>query len=146
MKIRTGFVSNSSACSFVIKRPDVSDEKIERIKQYADCGALEKCREKSTRCPGCRDDFWEYNDQGWRIEVTKESVSCDTSIANFDLYSYITRVLEINPRDISVSWDEGISVLDYHSDRSFEEVRKEQEERMKKSAEIMAKLREDKKK
>jgi hypothetical protein len=67
-------------------------------------------------------------------------------MANFDLYSYITRVLEINPRDISVSWDEGISVLDYHSDRPFGDVRKEQEERIKKSTEIMAKLKKDKKK
>ena len=128
MKIRTGFVSNSSTCSFVIKRSALSDEKLERIRQYVDCGLLEKCGKKSTRCPGCRDDFWEYNDQGWEIKVTKKSVSCDTSMANFDLYSYITRVLEINPRDISVSWDEGINLGEYHSDRSFEEVKKDHEE------------------
>jgi hypothetical protein len=38
MKMRTGFISNSSSCSFIINRHSVSDEKIEQIKQYVHCG------------------------------------------------------------------------------------------------------------
>jgi hypothetical protein len=99
----------------------VPDEKIEQIKQYVDCGTLEKCRESSTRCLGCRDDFWEDNDQGWEIEINDESISCDTIVANFDLYSYVTRVLEINPRDIIVEDDHGIDLVDYNTHSIFHE-------------------------
>jgi hypothetical protein len=141
MKIRTGFISNSSSCSFIINRHSVSNEKIEQIKQYVDCGNLEKCRESSTRCIGCRDDFWEYNDQCWGIETTNETISCETSMANFDLYSYITRVLEINPRDIMVQEDEGINISDYHSTSTFEEAKKYRDEQSNRMREFMAKLK-----
>jgi hypothetical protein len=140
MKVRTGFISNSSSCSFIINRQVVSEEKIEQIKQYVNCGDLEKCRTRSTRCIGCRDDFWEHNDQCWGIEITDETISCETSMANFDLYSYITRVLEINPRDIMVQEDEGINLWDYHSDSTFEEAKKRRDEQSKRMREFMAKF------
>ncbi|GHU17134.1 hypothetical protein FACS1894163_07660 [Spirochaetia bacterium] len=141
MKFRTGFVSNSSSCSFIIDRHTISDEKIEGIKQYVNCGNLEKCREPATRCIGCRDDFWEHNDQGWEIEINDKTISCDTIIANFDLYSYIVRVLEINPRDINVDDDQGINVCDYHSDITFEEAKKRRDEESDRMREFMAKLK-----
>ncbi|GHV75062.1 hypothetical protein AGMMS49940_23640 [Spirochaetia bacterium] len=144
MKFRTGFISNSSSCSFIIERHIISDEKIEQIKQYVHCVNLEKCRTRATRCIGCRDDFWEQNDQGWRIEIDDKTISCDTSMANFDLYSYIVRVLEINPRDISVDDDQGIDLCDYHTDLTFEEVEKQREERERRSREFMAKLKREK--
>jgi hypothetical protein len=140
MKVRTGFISNSSSCSFIINRSAVSDEKLEQIKQYVHCGTREKCRESATRCIGCRDDFWEYNDQCWGITVTDEAIACETSMANFDLYSYITRVLDINPRDISVDDEQGINVCDYHARGTFEEAAKRREERERSMRECMARL------
>jgi hypothetical protein len=141
MKVRTGFVSNSSSCSFIIDRHTISDEKIEGIKQYVHCGNLEKCKESTTRCIGCRDDFWEYNDQCWGIDVSDETISCETSMANFDLYSYIVRVLEINPRDIIVDDDQGINVCDYHAHSTFEEAKKRRDEELDRMREFMAKLK-----
>jgi hypothetical protein len=46
-------------------------------------------------------------------------VSCDTILATFDLYSYVTRVLEINPRDIIVEEDHGVDLVDYCSEKYF---------------------------
>ncbi|WP_010254275.1 hypothetical protein [Treponema primitia] len=141
MKVRTGFISNSSSCSFIINRNSVPKEKVELIKQYVNCGDLDKCRESSTRCIGCRDDFWEYNDQCWGIEINDETISCQTSMANFDLYSYITRVLEINPRDIIVQEDEGINLWDYHSGSTFEEAKKRRDEQLNRMREFIASLK-----
>jgi hypothetical protein len=138
MKVRTGFISNSSSCSFIINRNTISEEKIEQIKQYVNCGDLDKCKESSTRCIGCRDDFWEYNDQCWGIDVTEKNISCQTSMANFDLYSYITRVLEINPRDIIVQDDEGIDLCERHSDITFEEAKKRRDNEFDRLQEFMA--------
>jgi hypothetical protein len=61
-------------------------------------------------------------------------------MANFDLYSYVTRVLEINPRDISVQDDEGIDLGDYHSDGTFEEAKEYRDKELERMREFLAKL------
>ncbi|MDR1174872.1 MAG: hypothetical protein LBK83_05315 [Treponema sp.] len=143
MKVRLGFVSNSSSCSFVIKREILTNDKLQQIKDFVNCGKLEKCKTASTRCPGCRDDFWEFNDGGWGIQQSEESILFETGMANFDLYSYITRVLEINPRDISVLDDTGIDLEEYYATRTFEQARKDDAEELNDLLNILKEKKKD---
>jgi regulator of RNase E activity RraA len=59
-------------------------------------------------------------------------------MANFDLYYYITRVLEINPRDIIVQDDQGIDVCERHTDITFEEAKKRRDNEFDRLQEFMA--------
>ena len=55
MKVRMGFVSNSSSSSFVIRLDNINDEQIEDILKYSES---EKCKDE---------------DSEWSIEVSKKA-------------------------------------------------------------------------
>jgi hypothetical protein len=59
MKIRQGFVSNSSSCSFAICLDKLSEDQIKKIMKYA----------KSSECEG-NDDSYD-GDGEWYVEVNK---------------------------------------------------------------------------
>ena len=96
MKTRYGFVSNSSSCSFVIKKYYLSPWQIEQIKNHATCGI-------------------EYADTDhWEITETDDTISGDTIMDNFNLLSYMNTRLginrkyieEVDPRLWHGDWDE----------------------------------------
>ena len=62
MKIRIGFVSNSSGSSFVLNKEYLTEEQIEAILD-------------------CNDKFEDY----WDIEVTDNKIHCDTIMDNGDM-------------------------------------------------------------
>lgn len=77
MKTRNGFVSNSSSSSFLIARKHLSDDQVEKINNYATCG-------------------WEYADDGWwSVNITNEQVSGHTPMDNFDMLSWLLKVVGV---------------------------------------------------
>ena len=103
MKTRCGFVSNSSSCSFVIKKHYLSPWQIEKIKKHATCGI-------------------EYADTDyWRIVETDDEIHGDTSMANFNLLSYMHVILDIKKKYIEVEpgvgWDHGREEWDEYERR-----------------------------
>ena len=88
MKLRTGFVTNSSSSSFTIAKGDLTDNQIEKIKNY-----FEAAREAGMN------DF----DDWWDINETNSEIRGFTCMDNGDMNKFL-RLLGIN-RDI-VEWED----------------------------------------
>ena len=107
MKIRLGFVSNSSSCSFTISKKGLTDEQISQIKghikvakklaklgkvQYTDASAIDPERwhlvgKKNAPDVGFigEEDAWDVKDQGDKILV-------GTTMTNFDLKAFVKAI------------------------------------------------------
>jgi hypothetical protein len=74
MKIRQGFVSNSSSCSFIIPKKFLTEEQLDLIRNHQTCGE-------------------EYAaDWAWELEETDEVIKAETSMDNFDFLSYLDKI------------------------------------------------------
>ena len=79
MKIRIGFVSNSSSSSFVIKLEDLTGKQVSLIRNH----------------------IFLAKDDPWTITETKETISGFTSMDNFDMRNYLS---EIGIKDKDIDW------------------------------------------
>ena len=76
MKIRTGFVSNSSSASFVIKKDNLTEEQVKKIL-----------------------DYMKFEDKdGWDITETTNTIRGWTIIDNGDMDEYL--------EEIGIDWKE----------------------------------------
>ena len=100
MRIRQGFISNSSSASFVILHPEsLSRNQVNMIANHIYFGSksgLDFATDhnawnvKITRCPNCG---------------CAQSISGDTSMANFDMEEFLLKVVRIEPEDFEYNCD-----------------------------------------
>ena len=81
MKFRTGFVSNSSSCAFIVKKRYLSLDQIDKIKNHIDYASnnfpqIENANEHET----------------WAIEETDKQIKMYTSMDNFDMYDFLIAI------------------------------------------------------
>ena len=88
MKLRIGFVTNSSSSSFIIVRSDLTDNQIEKIKNYFEAAKEVGMNEF--------DDCWDINETNFEIRGF-------TCMDNGDMNKFL-RLIGIN-RDI-VEWED----------------------------------------
>ena len=75
MKIRVGFVSNSSSASFSIPMEHLSAIQVEAIKQHSKLGKLFGM------------DSAGYDE--WDVSIEKNGIFLDTSMDNFDMHGFL---------------------------------------------------------
>jgi hypothetical protein len=88
MKLRIGFVTNSSSSSFTIAKSDLTDEQIEKIKNY-----FEAAKEVGMN------DF----DDLWDIDETNFNINGFTCMNNGDMLKFL-RLIGVD-RD-NIEWEE----------------------------------------
>lgn len=113
MKIRNGFVSNSSSSSFILNKKDLTAEQIEQIKNYVTESVRlvneRKARFDSYPSPAIpdgmtEDDYYDlpdlgYKDNDWQVSETDKTIECHCIIDNFQMDSFF-RVIGINNKII----------------------------------------------
>ncbi len=82
MKIRRGFISNSSSSSFIIPRSCVSDYQLEKIKNH-----IEESEKTFLVCDNCYDnhDAWSISDDDYKVEG-------DTGMDNFPMDRFLSEI------------------------------------------------------
>jgi len=86
MKIRNGFVSNSSSSSFTISKKHLTEKQIEQIKNYH-LGWRDFTEEEIENV-----EFQYYNYPEWDIYETDEDVFGHTIMDNFDIGSFLEKI------------------------------------------------------
>jgi hypothetical protein len=85
MKIRNGFVSNSSSSSFVIPKDKLTEEQIQLIKNHS----TEANKHAEYYDFGNSDDYWSISESEYYI-------SGYTFMDNFDMYEYLINFMKID--------------------------------------------------
>ena len=78
MKIRIGFVSNSSSSSFVILKKDLSEEQIVQIRNHIEYSA--------TNFPKI---LYAYENQFWNVD---EKIKLYTFMDNFNMHEFLLAI------------------------------------------------------
>jgi hypothetical protein len=95
MKIRNGFVSNSSSSSFIIQLNKMTDKQKAMIYDHIKIGMEidEKLKQEG------KEPFYEYYEQ-WDVQEDDFVIWCATSMDNFPLYELIISEIKIKREDI----------------------------------------------
>lgn len=94
MKIRTGFVSNSSSCSFSIMRKALSLDQFDRLRNHISCAMSMKWS---------NDGYADFGGDDWGVVLRDDRVDCETLMDNFDLHGFVLEVLMV-PEDAIVDY------------------------------------------
>lgn len=93
MKRRNGFVSNSSASSFILNKSYLSLHQLKLIRNYqTEAIQMVKDNFKSTEFWSLEDELESLEDSPWKVEETKEKLRLYTWMDNFDMEWFLEQI------------------------------------------------------
>jgi len=102
MKLRKGFVSNSSSSSFIIERKILSKEQIDMIRNHMEVASkTEEFAEDFKRAS--------FEDCRWEIKESNDEILGGTDMDNFDMGFFLEKIVKIDPKNIK--WEEDINMV-----------------------------------
>lgn len=102
MKIRNGFVSNSSSSSFVILKDALSNNQIDMILNYQ--YYVEEIFKNDNITKDEKERFEYYDYYPWKIIEYEDFIFGETSMDNFDMSNYL---YHIKVDRSMICWDDG---------------------------------------
>lgn len=91
MKLRKGFVSNSSSSSFIVYKKDISEKQLEKIRNHIYHGKKLKID-------------WATENNAWKLHETEESISGFTDMDNFSIGWFLSEI-GISKDDYKIGYD-----------------------------------------
>ena len=111
MKIRNGYVSNSSSSSFVVIKYSLTNEQKDMIYNYQDYADFFKTIDDT-----CIDKFEYCDTDPWRIVDYNDFIFGETSMDNFSMQDFLDYI-KVNPD--SIDWNDGYNDEPYQSQLDF---------------------------
>jgi hypothetical protein len=114
MKIRHGFVSNSSSSSFVIPKSALSELQMYKIRNYQEIVKDVLAAEAKAKAAGVEVEYpnrFEYCDDAWHISETEHIIKGSTTMDNFDFSRFLAEIVGVAEEDIE--WGEGWDAWHY---------------------------------
>lgn len=110
MKIRNGFVSNSSSSSFVVNKTNLSLKQIDMIVNYDKYAKqyIAKCKNypyKDTKKLKEIEELFKWYDKGWDVTEDKVEIRGETIIENFDFSEYLDKIVKVDRKYITYERD-----------------------------------------
>jgi hypothetical protein len=91
MKLRMGFVSNSSSASFIIQKKNISEKQIEMIKNHYEEGYnLQKKNGETDKY--VMEEYYPSDWDKWAIKEDDDTITVATSMTNFDMEGFLTDI------------------------------------------------------
>jgi len=106
MKIRLGFVSNSSSASYVIDKDGLSDEIIQKIIDHWDLASKIIGDLLQKEYPWCLKGHEYYGDDSWDVHNEATRLELYTIITNFPMLAYL-KAIGVPSRNIEILDNEG---------------------------------------
>jgi len=144
MKIRNGYVSNSSSSSFVVLKDALTKEQQDMILYYQKWIDLfieienqdkERLLKRTENEYSLKDRFEYYNSDPWTIQEYDDFIFGETSMDNFNMNDYFDHI-KIN--DEYVLWEDGYNYEPYPNQVKF--INKMKQEYRKKKIDKLNKI------